>query len=146
MRRVKIRHMEPIFDAMCGPGPVNLGDELTVRHSALCAVNAHLCCYKFRWQLLRTTDISDKALLLSFYCCISMHPLQCNVPTHPSFNLWIVWLSWIWHSIPLSQQNTVKYTSPCWSGDLVLVTVQSSHLFSKNIHTSYNRQNLAFVI
>lgn len=30
----------------CGPGPVNLGGELTVRHSALLVVDdTHSCCY-----------------------------------------------------------------------------------------------------
>lgn len=36
---------------MCGPGPVNLGGELTVRHSALPVVvvdDAHSCCYNLR--------------------------------------------------------------------------------------------------
>lgn len=37
---------------MCGPGPVNLGGELTVRHSALLVVDdAHSCCYNLWWQI-----------------------------------------------------------------------------------------------
>lgn len=34
------------YYCMFGPGPVNLGGELTVRHSALLVVDdAHSCCY-----------------------------------------------------------------------------------------------------
>lgn len=64
----------------CGPGPVNLGGELTVRHSALLVVDdAHSCCYNLREHLLQTTDnnIDDKACcLLFFYCSMLMHSFQ----------------------------------------------------------------------
>lgn len=43
---VKSNKRGALCDALCGPGPVNLGGELTVRHSALLVVDdAHSCCY-----------------------------------------------------------------------------------------------------
>ena len=45
---------------MRGPGPVNLGGELTVRHSALLVVDdAHSCCYNL-WRATSYCKTTDK--------------------------------------------------------------------------------------
>lgn len=78
----------------CGPGPVNLGGELTVRHSALLVVDdAHSCCYNLREHLLQTTDnnIDDKACCLLFFYCSNVDALlPVQMFLLPPLNLWII--------------------------------------------------------
>lgn len=45
-QRAQLKEADLRCYSICGPGPVNLGGELTVRHSALfVADDAHSCCY-----------------------------------------------------------------------------------------------------
>lgn len=55
--KVKSNKRGTLCDVLCGPGPVNLGGELTVRHSALLVVDdAHSCCYNH----LMTATANDR--------------------------------------------------------------------------------------
>lgn len=61
-----------IFDAMCGPGPVNLGGILTVRHSALRVVYAHSCC--FEPQMTCIANRQTSAMMCRFSSSAVVYP------------------------------------------------------------------------
>lgn len=131
---------------MCGPGPVNLGGELTVRHSALLVVDDHAATTsddsysqrqtKHGWQ-------STFSPLLLFYP--RPPPLLCNNTPNPAFESLDLFGSL--ESGRKSLFSTkILLKSPRRSGDLVRLSLQSSplHVFYYNTHTSCDRQSLPF--
>lgn len=134
--------MGETYDPICVPGPVNLGGELTVRHSALLVVDdAHSCCYNLWWQLLRTTDdtIKDEAHFLVLYSSISMH----LPPSSGSFE------SLDRSALPDSGRTSLflsTRSSSRWSGVLVLFlsSVKCSSYVVEEYTYPQDRQSLPF--
>lgn len=80
--RAQLKEADLRCYSICGPGPVNLGGELTVRHSALfVADDAHSCCYSLWQQLQQTTDKTSMNKNIFSFTALLMQPLGSFFPT-----------------------------------------------------------------